>query len=130
MNGVGAKVERVLAGISAAQAFGLRVKVNAVIAVLLQEGESLDAVAAPKAAPAPKAEAPKAEAPAITLERRLDHLARQAIGLHRVAVAAIAIGRIGRIGEIFRVKTRSHGIHGIFHFVIDPGNRGGKHSGT
>lgn len=40
------------------------VKVNAVIAVLLQEGESADAVAAPKAAPAPKAEAPKAEAPA------------------------------------------------------------------
>ncbi|MCR6672583.1 pyruvate dehydrogenase complex dihydrolipoamide acetyltransferase [Devosia ginsengisoli] len=43
------------------------VKVNAVIAVLLQEGESADAVAAPKAAPAseaPKAEAPKAEAKA------------------------------------------------------------------
>jgi pyruvate dehydrogenase E2 component (dihydrolipoamide acetyltransferase) len=40
------------------------VKVNAVIAVLLQEGESADAVAAPKAAPAPKAEAPKVEAPA------------------------------------------------------------------
>ncbi|MBJ3784356.1 pyruvate dehydrogenase complex dihydrolipoamide acetyltransferase [Devosia sediminis] len=39
------------------------VKVNAVIAVLLQEGESADAVAAPKAE-APKAEAPKAEAPA------------------------------------------------------------------
>jgi pyruvate dehydrogenase E2 component (dihydrolipoamide acetyltransferase) len=39
------------------------VKVNAVIAVLLQEGDSADAVAAPKAAPAPaaKAEAPKAE---------------------------------------------------------------------
>ena len=38
------------------------VKVNAVIAVLLQEGESADAVAAPKAAPAPAAkEAPKAE---------------------------------------------------------------------
>jgi len=35
------------------------VKVNAVIAVLLQDGESLDAVAAK---PAPKAEAPKAEA--------------------------------------------------------------------
>lgn len=33
------------------------VKVNAVIAVLLQEGESLDAVAAPKAVPAPKEEA-------------------------------------------------------------------------
>lgn len=48
------------------------VKVNAVIAVLLQEGESADAVAAPKAAPAPaakaeapaaKEEAPKAETP-------------------------------------------------------------------
>jgi pyruvate dehydrogenase E2 component (dihydrolipoamide acetyltransferase) len=40
------------------------VKVNAVIAVLLQEGESADAVPAPKAAPEPKAEAPKAaEAP-------------------------------------------------------------------
>jgi pyruvate dehydrogenase E2 component (dihydrolipoamide acetyltransferase) len=43
------------------------VKVNAVIAVLLQDGESADAVAAPKATPAPapaaKAEAPKAEAP-------------------------------------------------------------------
>jgi pyruvate dehydrogenase E2 component (dihydrolipoamide acetyltransferase) len=41
------------------------VKVNAVIAVLLQEGESADAVVAPKAAPAeaPKAEA-KSEAPA------------------------------------------------------------------
>jgi len=36
------------------------VKVNAVIAVLLQDGESLDAVTAK---PAPKAEAPKAEAP-------------------------------------------------------------------
>nr|WP_295886797.1 pyruvate dehydrogenase complex dihydrolipoamide acetyltransferase [uncultured Devosia sp.] len=43
------------------------VKVNAVIAVLLQEGESADAVATPKAAPAqaPKVEAPKpAAAPA------------------------------------------------------------------
>ena len=40
------------------------VKVNAVIAVLLQDGESADAVAAPTAAPAPKAEAPKVEAPA------------------------------------------------------------------
>jgi pyruvate dehydrogenase E2 component (dihydrolipoamide acetyltransferase) len=42
------------------------VKVNAVIAVLLQEGESADAAAAPKAeAPkaAPAADAPKAEAP-------------------------------------------------------------------
>ena len=45
------------------------VKVNAVIAILLQEGESADAVAAPKAAPAPKPDAkaepapePKAEA--------------------------------------------------------------------
>ncbi len=38
------------------------VKVNAVIAVLLQEGESADAAAAPKSeAPAPKAEQPKAE---------------------------------------------------------------------
>jgi pyruvate dehydrogenase E2 component (dihydrolipoamide acetyltransferase) len=37
------------------------VKVNAVIAVLLQEGESADAVAAPKAAPAP-AESPKSPA--------------------------------------------------------------------
>lgn len=37
------------------------VKVNAVIAVLLQEGESLGAAAAPK--PAPAADAPKAEAP-------------------------------------------------------------------
>ncbi len=36
------------------------VKVNAVIAVLLQEGESADAIGAPKAAPAPKPEA-KAE---------------------------------------------------------------------
>ncbi|KKC39317.1 branched-chain alpha-keto acid dehydrogenase subunit E2 [Devosia epidermidihirudinis] len=40
------------------------VKVNAVIAVLLQDGESADAVVAPKAAPAPAPEAPKAEAPA------------------------------------------------------------------
>ena len=40
------------------------VKVNAVIAVLLQEGESADAMAAPKAAPAPKAEEAKpVEAP-------------------------------------------------------------------
>src|SRR5690606_36041590 len=41
------------------------VKVNAVIAVLLQEGESLDAVVASKAAPPPAAtaEAPKAETP-------------------------------------------------------------------
>jgi pyruvate dehydrogenase E2 component (dihydrolipoamide acetyltransferase) len=46
------------------------VKVNAVIAVLLQEGESADAVAAPKAAPAPaaKAEAPKADAGATMRE--------------------------------------------------------------
>lgn len=48
------------------------VKVNAVIAVLLQEGESADAVAAPKAAPAakeePKAEAPKADAGAVMRE--------------------------------------------------------------
>ncbi|KKB82875.1 branched-chain alpha-keto acid dehydrogenase subunit E2 [Devosia limi DSM 17137] len=43
------------------------VKVNAVIAILLQEGESADAAVAPKPAPAaetPKAEAPKAAAPA------------------------------------------------------------------
>ena len=40
------------------------VKVNAVIAVLLQDGESADAAAAP--APAPKAEAPKADAGTIT----------------------------------------------------------------
>ena len=47
------------------------VKVNAVIAILLQEGESADAVGAPKAAPAPKPEAkakaepaPQAAAPA------------------------------------------------------------------
>ncbi|UJW86141.1 pyruvate dehydrogenase complex dihydrolipoamide acetyltransferase [Devosia sp. SL43] len=42
------------------------VKVNAVIAVLLQDGESADAAAAPKTEapkPAPAAEAPKAEAP-------------------------------------------------------------------
>jgi len=39
------------------------VKVNAVIAVLLQEGEDASAASAPKAAPAPKAEAPKSEAP-------------------------------------------------------------------
>jgi len=43
------------------------VKVNAVIAVLLQEGESADAAPAPKAAPAPapaaRTEAPAAEAP-------------------------------------------------------------------
>ncbi len=48
------------------------VKVNAVIAVLLQEGESADAVAAPKPAPAPapeaKAEAPKADAGATMRE--------------------------------------------------------------
>ncbi|MGB3339173.1 MAG: pyruvate dehydrogenase complex dihydrolipoamide acetyltransferase [Devosia sp.] len=50
------------------------VKVNAVIAVLLQEGESADAVAAPKAAPTPapaaKAEAPKADAGATMRENR------------------------------------------------------------
>ncbi|WP_449395724.1 pyruvate dehydrogenase complex dihydrolipoamide acetyltransferase [Devosia riboflavina] len=45
------------------------VKVNAVIAVLLQDGEDASAIGAPKAeapkaAPAPVAEAPKAEAPA------------------------------------------------------------------
>jgi len=43
------------------------VKVNAVIAVLLQEGETADAIGAPKAAPAPKAEpAPQADAGTIT----------------------------------------------------------------
>ncbi len=41
MNGVGAKVERVLAGIRSAQAFGLRVKVNAVIQRGVNEGEIL-----------------------------------------------------------------------------------------
>lgn len=41
MNGVGAKVERVLAGISSAQAFGLPVKVNAVIQRGVNEGEIL-----------------------------------------------------------------------------------------
>jgi pyruvate dehydrogenase E2 component (dihydrolipoamide acetyltransferase) len=48
------------------------VKVNAVIAVLLQDGESADAAAPPKAAPAPapaaKAEAPKADAGATMRE--------------------------------------------------------------
>ena len=48
------------------------VKVNAVIAVLLQEGESADTVAAPKAAPAPapeaKTEQPKADAGATMRE--------------------------------------------------------------
>ncbi|MGV8830688.1 MAG: pyruvate dehydrogenase complex dihydrolipoamide acetyltransferase [Devosia sp.] len=39
------------------------VKVNAVIAVLLQDGESVSDIAEPKADPAPKPEAPKAEAP-------------------------------------------------------------------
>jgi cyclic pyranopterin phosphate synthase len=41
MNGVGAKVERVLAGISSAQAFGLPVKVNAVIQRGVNDGEIL-----------------------------------------------------------------------------------------
>jgi len=41
MNGVGAKVDRVLAGINAAQTFGLKVKVNAVIQRGVNEGEVL-----------------------------------------------------------------------------------------
>lgn len=41
MNGVGAKVERVLAGISSAQVFGLPVKVNSVIQRGVNEGEIL-----------------------------------------------------------------------------------------
>jgi GTP 3',8-cyclase len=41
MNGVGAKVERVLAGVQAAQTFGLPVKVNAVIQRGVNEGEIL-----------------------------------------------------------------------------------------
>jgi cyclic pyranopterin phosphate synthase len=41
MNGVGAKVERVLAGIRSAQVFGLPVKVNAVIQRGVNEGEIL-----------------------------------------------------------------------------------------
>ena len=41
MNGVGAKVERVLAGIHSAQTFGLPVKVNAVIQRGVNEGEIL-----------------------------------------------------------------------------------------
>ena len=41
MNGVGAKVERVLAGINAAQVFGLPVKVNAVIQRGVNESEIL-----------------------------------------------------------------------------------------
>jgi len=41
MNGTGAKIERVLAGISSAMAFGLPVKVNAVIQRGVNEGEIL-----------------------------------------------------------------------------------------
>ncbi|WP_367874364.1 GTP 3',8-cyclase MoaA [Luteolibacter sp. Populi] len=41
MNGVGAKVERVLAGINAARTYGLKVKVNAVIQRGVNEGEIL-----------------------------------------------------------------------------------------
>ena len=41
MNGVGAKVERVMAGINAAQSFGLPVKINAVIQRGVNEGEVL-----------------------------------------------------------------------------------------
>ncbi|MEX1114146.1 MAG: GTP 3',8-cyclase MoaA [Akkermansiaceae bacterium] len=41
MNGVGAKVERVIAGIEAAQAFGLPVKINSVIQRGVNEGEIL-----------------------------------------------------------------------------------------
>jgi len=41
MNGVGAKVERVLAGIAAARAFGLRTKVNAVIQRGVNDSEIL-----------------------------------------------------------------------------------------
>jgi cyclic pyranopterin phosphate synthase len=41
MNGIGAKVDRVLAGISSAKAFGLPVKVNAVIQRDVNEGEIL-----------------------------------------------------------------------------------------
>ncbi|MEO8614296.1 MAG: GTP 3',8-cyclase MoaA [Luteolibacter sp.] len=41
MNGIGAKVERVLAGIEAAKTFGLPVKVNAVIQRGVNEGEIL-----------------------------------------------------------------------------------------
>ncbi|RYD60865.1 MAG: GTP 3',8-cyclase MoaA [Verrucomicrobiaceae bacterium] len=41
MNGVGAKVDRVLAGINAAQTYGLKVKVNAVIQRGVNEGEIL-----------------------------------------------------------------------------------------
>ncbi len=41
MNGIGAKVERVLAGIQAAMAFGLPVKVNSVIQRGVNEGEIL-----------------------------------------------------------------------------------------
>ena len=41
MNGVGAKVERVLAGIAAARAFGLKVKVNAVIQRGVNDSEVL-----------------------------------------------------------------------------------------
>lgn len=45
MNGVGAKVERVLAGISSAQSFGLPVKVNSVIQRGINESEILPLVA-------------------------------------------------------------------------------------
>lgn len=45
MNGVGAKVDRVLAGISAAQAFGLPVKVNTVIQRGVNDGEIVPLVA-------------------------------------------------------------------------------------
>jgi pyruvate dehydrogenase E2 component (dihydrolipoamide acetyltransferase) len=70
------------------------VKVNAVIAVLLQEGESADAVAAPKAAPAPapaaKAEAPKADAGATMRENTATQTANANTGSSAPAKAAPA----------------------------------------
>jgi pyruvate dehydrogenase E2 component (dihydrolipoamide acetyltransferase) len=70
------------------------VKVNAVIAVLLQEGESADAVAAPKPAPAPapaaKAEAPKADAGATMRENTATQTANANTGSSAPAKAAPA----------------------------------------
>jgi pyruvate dehydrogenase E2 component (dihydrolipoamide acetyltransferase) len=80
------------------------VKVNAVIAVLLQEGESADAVAAPKAAPAPapaaKDEAPKADAGATMRENAATQVSNANTGTSVPAKAAPAPAR-SEGGKVF-----------------------------
>ncbi|MET3897209.1 pyruvate dehydrogenase E2 component (dihydrolipoamide acetyltransferase) [Devosia sp. UYZn731] len=84
------------------------VKVNAVIAVLLQEGETADAIGAPKAAPAPKPEAkaepvPQADAGATMRENIATQASeKQALQTNIAAVGArVANSAANANGKVF-----------------------------